>query len=238
MADFRKNSGQLGHESNLTLKQANIITGGLSAPSKMPGYAYNLPPSACITGKSLTNTKNSICHICYGRKFRYRWKHTINALYRRLEAISHPDWCKAMAFLILFKQRKNRKIRSENPDCNYFRHNDVGDLQSVNHLRKITEICVLTPSVKHWISTREVEFIEGYLTKFGRFPDNLTVRISANIIDQKPDIDLGLPIATVSTSGKNPIGSIRCPAKKYGNSCGPCRACWSRKVKWVDYIKH
>ena len=34
-------------------KEAKEITGGLSAPSKMPGPAYNLPATECITGAKL-----------------------------------------------------------------------------------------------------------------------------------------------------------------------------------------
>ena len=34
-------------------KEAIEITGGLSAPSKMPGPAFNLPAAACITGAKL-----------------------------------------------------------------------------------------------------------------------------------------------------------------------------------------
>ena len=30
-----------------------IITGGLSKPSKMPGYAYNLPATECKVGAKL-----------------------------------------------------------------------------------------------------------------------------------------------------------------------------------------
>ena len=37
----------------MLIKEAHKITGGLSAPSKMPGPAYNLPASQCITGSNL-----------------------------------------------------------------------------------------------------------------------------------------------------------------------------------------
>ena len=43
-------------------KEARVITGGLSAPSKMPGPAYNLPASQCITGAKLVNVPGSVCH--------------------------------------------------------------------------------------------------------------------------------------------------------------------------------
>ena len=34
-------------------KEARMITGGLSKPSKMPGPAHNLPAVACKTGAKL-----------------------------------------------------------------------------------------------------------------------------------------------------------------------------------------
>jgi hypothetical protein len=236
MAYRETHLGPISHENQLTLKQAKLITGGLSSPSKMPGYAYNLPPSACKTGCKLSNIPGTVCNICYGKKYRYLWKSTLNALNRRLRAISHPMWSHCMALLIRHYQSTNKKPHTSSPDCNYFRHNEVGDLQSVEHLSKIADICKLTPHVFHWLSTREVGFVADYL-KSREIPQNLTIRISANYINQKPEQTLNLPFATVS-AGNKPKGSIRCPAKKYGNSCGPCRACWSKKVKWVDYLKH
>ena len=40
-------------------KEATQITGGLSAPSKMPGPSMNLPAVACITGSKLVKVKGS-----------------------------------------------------------------------------------------------------------------------------------------------------------------------------------
>ena len=48
----------------LNKKQAKEITGGLSKPSKMPGPAFNLPASRCITGAKLVNIPGSVCHGC------------------------------------------------------------------------------------------------------------------------------------------------------------------------------
>ena len=41
-------------------KEARKITGGLSAPSKMPGPAYNLPAWECITGRTLVDVIGSV----------------------------------------------------------------------------------------------------------------------------------------------------------------------------------
>ena len=37
------------------------ITGGLSKPSKMPGYAYNLPAIHCKTGAKLAQIPGTTC---------------------------------------------------------------------------------------------------------------------------------------------------------------------------------
>ena len=55
----------------MLIKEAKEITGGLSKPSKMPGPAYNLPASQCITGAKLVNVKGSTCSGCYALKGNY-----------------------------------------------------------------------------------------------------------------------------------------------------------------------
>ena len=45
-------------------KELEKIVGGLSKPSKMPGPAYNLPASKCITGSKLVKIKGSVCEGC------------------------------------------------------------------------------------------------------------------------------------------------------------------------------
>ena len=81
-------------------KEAKEITGGLSKPSKMPGPAYNLPATECITGAKLVNVPGSVCHGCYALKGRYRFSNVRMALARRLESLKHPRWVDAMVTLI------------------------------------------------------------------------------------------------------------------------------------------
>ena len=84
----------------MNLKEAKKITGGLSSPSKMPGYAYNLPAWECITGVKLQAVAGSVCAGCYAMKGRYRFPNVRDALSRRLEALTHPQWIEAMIVLI------------------------------------------------------------------------------------------------------------------------------------------
>ena len=127
-------------------KEARQITGGLSAPSKMPGPAYNLPATACVTGAKLVNVPGSVCAGCYALKGRYRFNNVRMALARRLQSLKHPQWVQAMVVLI-----KGEK---------YFRWHDSGDLQSAWHLKQIFEVCNRTPETRHWLPTREAKILK------------------------------------------------------------------------------
>ena len=81
-------------------KEARQITGGLSAPSKMPGPAYNLPATECKTGAKLVKIPGSVCAGCYALKGRYRFNNVRMALARRLQSLKHPQWVQAMVVLI------------------------------------------------------------------------------------------------------------------------------------------
>jgi hypothetical protein len=130
--------------------EAKEITGSLSKPSKMPGFAYGLPAKECKTGKKLQNVEGSTCYDCYALKGCYVFKVVQDAQYKRLAAIRHPLWVRAMAAQISSKKSK------------FFRWHDSGDVQDVEHLQKIYEVCKLTPDVQHWMPTREA-WVKPYL---------------------------------------------------------------------------
>ena len=196
-------------------KQASKITGGLSAPSKMPGPAYNLPAADCITGAKLVKVPGSVCAGCYALKGRYRFNNVQSALRRRAASLMHPDWIDAMVALISGHE--------------YFRWHDSGDIQSVEHLKRIFEVCKRTPDTKHWMPTREARFLR--LMDPDIIPSNLIIRMSSHMIDQKP-VKFWPWTSTVSSSTKT------CPALDQGNKCRSCRACWDRSVSNVTYPKH
>ena len=195
-------------------KEAKEITGGLSKPSKMPGPAYNLPAAACQTGAKLALVPGTVCHGCYAMKGRYRFSNVKTALARRLEALGHPDWIKAMTVLI-----KGEK---------FFRWHDSGDLQSVAHLKAIFEVCNNTPETSHWLPTREARYLP---LNHDSIPKNLTIRFSSHKINQPP-LKSWPWTSTVSTRDSS------CPAQLQNNNCKDCRACWDRKISNVAYPKH
>jgi len=199
-------------------KEAKEITGGLSAPSKMPGPAMNLPAPACLTGQKLVHIIGSTCEGCYALKGRYRFPNVKAALNRRLKALEHPQWVQAMIVLI-----KGRPV---------FRWHDSGDIQSATHLKNIFEICKATPDTKHWLPTREAQFLKFLDPDV--VPKNLKIVFSDHMNDQARGVSWWPYTSGVTTKR----GAATCPAPQQGNQCQSCRACWDRDVKRVIYGKH
>ena len=195
--------------------EALKLVGGLSKPSKMPGWAYGLPAKECKTGSKLVKVEGSTCHGCYALKGCYVFKVVQEAQYRRLASVKHELWTAAMALLINSKKSK------------YFRWHDSGDVQDEEHLLKIFAVCKLTPSVKHWMPTREA-WVKRFLPLK---PHNLIVRFSAPMVDQEAPSSWP-HTSTVVTSGRT------CPAPTQDNECKDCRACWDPTVKNVAYGQH
>jgi hypothetical protein len=196
-------------------KEARQRTGGLSAPSKMPGPAFNLPARACLTGAKLAQVPGSVCHGCYALKGRYRFPNVQKALYRRLEGLTAETWIEDMVTLI--------------KGHDWFRWHDSGDIQSVEHLKNIFEVCKRTPLTRHWMPTREARFLK--LMDPDIVPTNLIIRFSSHMIDQGP-VKFWPWTSTVSSKSKT------CPAQDQGNKCMDCRACWDRNTPNVTYPKH
>ena len=192
------------------------LVGGLSKPSKMPGWAYGIPARECKTGSKLVKVKGSTCEGCYALKGCYVFPVVQAAQYRRLDSIKHSAWVKAMTALINSKKSK------------FFRWHDSGDVQSVKHLAKIFEVCRRSPDVQHWMPTREA-WVKPYLS---RAPKNLVIRFSMPMVDQEAAASWPHTSTVVSGSGRT------CPAPDQDNACGSCRACWDPSVRNVAYGKH
>ena len=200
----------------MKVKEAQKITGSMTRTSKMPGLSYSLPAWECKTGAKLAKVAGSVCAGCYAMKGNYtRYPAIKAAQYVRLKAIKSSKWVEAMV-----AQIKRQK---------YFRWHDAGDVQSEDHLLKIFEVCKRTPETKHWLPTREAQFLK--LITPEEVPDNLTIRMSSHMIDQAP-VSFWPWTSTVGSKTRT------CPAPDQGNSCGSCRACWDRDVKNVEYGKH
>jgi len=199
----------------MTTKELLQLVGGLSKPSKMPGWAYGIPAKECKTGSKLQKVEGSTCYNCYALKGCYVFKVVQEAQYRRLRSIKHPGWVRAMTQLLQSKKSK------------FFRWHDSGDVQDLKHLAKIFEVARRTPDIQHWMPTREA-WVKPYL-KYA--PSNLVIRFSMPMVDQ-PAAESWPHTSTVVTTGRT------CPAPDQDNACGDCRACWDPKVRNVAYGQH
>jgi hypothetical protein len=234
----------------MTVKEAVAIAGALGHPSKMPGYSYGISAQKCITGSQLRKVPGSVCASCYALTDWYRsWKPLLEGHKRRYEGLFHPRWCDAMVRMILSAYSDITDERDR-----VFRWHDSGDLQGRWHFEKIVEVCERTPSITHWLPTREYQIVAAFLATGKSLPGNLTVRLSAHMIDTEPVIPPAfaamlkdMPVSTVSSvpltgmdiqivEGK---GSVECRAVAVReNKCGNCRACWDPRVRSVNYPAH
>lgn len=206
----------------MLVKEAKQIVVSLSKPSKMPCKGYGLPAlESCPVGRKLAKLENSTCGDCYACKGQYQFSNVKNAQRARMESISNPLWVDAMVKLI-----GNDK---------YFRFHDSGDIFSLDYFKKIIAVAAKLPNCQFWLPTREKGLVSRYMSAGGYIPSNLTIRLSAAMIDKSAP-DIGLPTSTVHDS-KAPIGHA-CIAPKQNGECGECRACWDPSIKNVSYAKH
>lgn len=207
------------------IKSAEAIAGPLGNPSKMPGKSYGLPAAECRVGSELRKIPGSTCARCYALRGKYQYENVLSCQYRRLEAISHPQWVEAMVYLI------EHQVSRDDP---YFRWHDSGDVQSLEHLGKIADIARRIPWCHFWLPTRESGIVRQYQRAGRTFPKNLRVRASAAMIDSPPPKSFPYTSTVHSTE---PVYGKRCTAPDHGNQCGPCRACWQR-FRNVSYHVH
>ena len=198
----------------MKVKEAQKITGSMTRTSKIPGLSYSLPAWECKTGSKLRTVAGTPCFGCYAMKGNYiRYPAIKKAQYFRLSSLKHDSWITAMV-----AQIKRQK---------WFRWHDAGDIQSVEHLRKIFEVCRLTPGKRHWMPTREA-WIKDHLN---RAPANLVIRFSAPMVDQ------AAPASWPNTSTVV-TAQATCPAPSQDNQCKDCRNCWNKDIKNISYGQH
>ena len=211
-----------------TLKDAETAVGGLSAPSKMPSYAWSISAKRCNTGSKLAKVKGSVCYNCYALKGRYMFNNVQDALERRFDAWSknRNRWTDAMIYIM-----HNKKHIVDNQVFRWF---DSGDIQGVDMLNDINTVAWASPHIRFWLPTKEYKLVKDYDIDVA---PNLVIRVSA------PTVDKGFSGYThISTVyNKDNIDTAKgavCPASKQDNQCGSCRACWDDKVSEVSYIAH
>jgi hypothetical protein len=139
----------------------------------------------------------------------------------------------------------------------FFRFHDSGDVQSIDHFGMICDIARALPAMRFWIPTREAGIVRAYQTAGGTIPENLTVRVSAPMIDVtvRPLTNCttsavysarefgavngrrhALPVIGAVTIGATVANA--CPAPTQAGHCGNCRACWDPATSTVAYLRH
>ena len=210
----------------LTLKKAKRLTGGgiSNFNKKMPGYTYGLSAKRCRTGAKLVKIPGSTCNGCYAMKANYFYPSVKLGHSRRLRSINNKTWTAAMILLINHYEK------------NYFRWHDSGDVQTVDHLRKICAVAAGTPNIKHWLPTRETRILKEFKEAGGVIPSNLVIRLSATMVNGAPGKSHEHS-STVHVAGVAPIGEA-CSASKQGGRCLACRSCWNSDIRNISYEKH
>ena len=208
----------------MTILEALETINGFSKPSKMPCHSWSIPAKDCKTGSKLVQVSGSICEDCYALSGFYRMGNVKSCLEKRLQSLSNPKWEEAMTVAI-----------SGSEGSGFFRWFDSGDIQSLAHLKQIAQIATNLPKIQFWLPTKEYGIVQDFL-KENELPINLTIRLSAYMIDGPAPVALasrlGLVTSTVSKT------SWTCPAGSQGNKCLQCRACWDKQVSNVAYKHH
>ncbi len=208
----------------MSKKQLLAAVGGLSQPSKMPGFAWGTPAEDCLVGSYLVHIEGSVCSKCYALRNNYRFPNVKRALRRRLDIMNRDPvrWARAMVPAL------EAVIDRDDP---YFRWSDSGDVQHVAQLRAMVLIARALPWVAFYLPTKEPWVIEYFATH--ERPVNLVIRKSAPMIGKTTPPRHGCQSASVSAG----VG-FSCPAPEQENNCGKCRACWDSSVPSIDYHEH
>jgi len=203
----------------------------LSDTSKMPCKSWSVSALACKTGSKLAQVSGSVCFKCYALGGFYRMPNVSSANQKRLSLMCQKGWIETMV----------KKIHSEETS-GFFRWFDSGDLQSLKNLKDIVRIALALPEIRFWLPTKEYSIISEYFELYGPFPENLTVRLSAYMVDKAgPDslaAAMGLTTSEVATNPQPSETQRVCPSSKQGNKCLDCRACWQPTVQTVVYRLH
>jgi hypothetical protein len=219
----------------LLIKEALATAGSIGFPSKMPGTAYGLSAHNCGVGSKLRDVLGSTCSNCYALKGNYTGTSVAKSHAARLAALQNPLWADAMVRLLRNAHGlDNGKPHASVTSPGWHRWHDSGDVQSLEHISKIAEVCLRTPEIQHWIPSREAGMWKQWL-KLNKLPANLILRISATMVDDAPS--RAFDHTSTVHSHAEPVGHV-CPARLQGNVCGPCRACWDKSIPNVSYPVH
>lgn len=224
-----------------TLKASQQVGKVMKGNSKVHGSTFSVDPTACKVGAKLVNVEGSTCSGCYaiklGKLYKSAQQSWENNLSLWIDALATDPlaWIESMVYQI--NHIANAKHRKGEQGAGYHRWFAAGDLPNMDALRAIVAVAQQTPHINHWLPTREKGLVSQYLaTHLEGFPANLTVRLSAAMVDGAPALK-GANTSTVHTKGQS-VHGMACPAYENGGSCGDCTACWNGSVANISYQKH
>ena len=103
----------------------------------------------------------------------------------------------------------------------WFRWHDSGDIQSLKHLENIFTVCKRTSKTRHWMPTREAQFLKQLDP--ATIPSNLIIRMSSHMIDQGP-VKFWPWTSTVTSSNNRPARRlIKATSAEAADSAGTGR---------------
>lgn len=219
------------------------LTGGLSTPSKMPGHGWGFSARMCQRGSQLRQVKGSTCEHCYAMKGQYIFPVVKECHERRIQAYNRDADLWVAAMICLVSGCYSPTAQAE--EC--FRWLDSGDLQSTAMLGHFCAVAGSCPGVAFWLPTREFGHVRQYLKQGGEIPENMTIRLSSDMVDSLPVQKIDHPRIAYSmvTTNAAALPSIvsNCPATNHsikGNSCDAvgCRSCFFSVKAIVAYDLH
>jgi hypothetical protein len=182
--------------------------------------------SVCTVGSKLAKKEGTICAECYAAGGNYNFGNVQRALDARLSAFNSADFVPVM----IAKLKKEEK-------SGFFRWFDSGEVPNWKGLLKIVQIALALPEVRFWLPTKEYGLIQRYVSTVGAFPANLTVRLSAYLVDGPAPVALASRLGVVTSTVTSKPTEATCPAPTQGNQCRDCRACWKSSAN-VAYLLH
>ena len=205
----------------------------LSKAGKMPCKSFSLQALDTCPGAYDDNGQiKDVCSGCYATKGAYRWPAVEQVRIDNYEETLKDSFVPDMVEL-LNKQRNK-----------HFRWFDSGDVYSQKFLMKVYSICLKTPQTKHWIPTKSRELFSQCLWGLLEALPNVKVRYSSPSINGYSDSKHGATVIQVKDNGdfarkiSDPKKLFVCPSSNQKGKCKDCRACWSKKIEVIAYVKH
>ena len=197
----------------------------------MPCPSFSTPAADCRTGSKLRLIKGSVCATCYAHNRGNYCRPNVKSL-----RVYNLDGIRANKTAAHWKAWGDAMVATigESKHGGYFRWHDSGDVQSLAHLTAIAYIAGKLTHIDFWLPTKEKGFLLAFIRAHGNFPVNLTVRLSAPMVDGTAPKAWTLTSTVYTTT---PIGT-ECRAYTQGGECVDCRACWDKTIPNISYPKH